>query len=321
MWQKVSAALRTDSSLIHKYIMETIVISKNASKVNIVKIDKLTPEQEARMNEFRDNWLAIGLSTEKVDHNQARIAVAKMYKCAGLKPPAEIIFVNGPNEAYKLLKNRNFIENVNDFMTSFIYGSNEASWLSFYDYLREVCGVRGCQTLDGLISVSKTCGWVSVFGDLAVVQERPLHIKFDEQNRLHSENGPAILFRDTFSIYAWHGTRIPAEWIRDKSLDAKTALTLDNIEKRRVACEIVGWINILKELNAKVIDKDDDATIGTLLRVNIPDIGDEQFLKVLCGTGREFAIPVPPNVKTALEANAWTYGIEPEKLRDLEIRT
>ena len=61
--------------------------------------------------------------------------------------------------------------------------------------------------------------------------------------------------------------------------------------------------------------------IGTLLEVNLPDIGKEKFLKVLCGTGREFAIPVPPFMKTALEANAWTYGLDGDLLRDLEVRT
>ena len=55
--------------------------------------------------------------------------------------------------------------------------------------------------------------------------------------------------------------------------------------------------------------------------LDIPDIGREKFLKVKCGTGREFAIPVPPDMKTALEANAWTYAIEPDVLRMLEVRT
>jgi hypothetical protein len=143
----------------------------------------------------------------------------------------------------------------------------------------------------------------------------------DDQERLHSENGPAILYRDTFAVYSWHGVQVPAEWIRDKSLDAKTALTWSNMEQRRAACEILGWINVLAQLKAKSLDKDEDPMIGELLEVKIPDLGKERFLKVLCGTGRTFAIPVPPTVKTALEANAWTFGVDPEKLRDLEVRT
>ena len=61
--------------------------------------------------------------------------------------------------------------------------------------------------------------------------------------------------------------------------------------------------------------------IGNLVEVDIPQIGREKFLKVVCGTGRQFAIPVPPEMKTALEANAWTFGLTPEELLPLEIRT
>jgi hypothetical protein len=54
--------------------------------------------------------------------------------------------------------------------------------------------------------------------------------------------------------------------------------------------------------------------------VDIPDIGREHYLRVKCGTGRGFAIPVPPECKTALEANAWTYGLESYEYRP-EVRT
>ena len=78
---------------------------------------------------------------------------------------------------------------------------------------------------------------------------------------------------------------------------------------------------MLEQLDAKVIDEDEDPMIGTLLEVNLPGVGSEMFLKVLCGTGRTFALPVPPDMKTALEANCWTYGFTQGELRDLEVRT
>jgi hypothetical protein len=80
-------------------------------------------------------------------------------------------------------------------------------------------------------------------------------------------------------------------------------------------------LRTLEELDAKTIDKDDDPMIGELLEVDIPEIGREKFIRVLCGTGRTFAIPVPPEMRTALEANAWTYGIDPVELSQLEVRT
>jgi len=57
------------------------------------------------------------------------------------------------------------------------------------------------------------------------------------------------------------------------------------------------------------------------LEVDIPDIGKERFLKVQCGTGRHFILPVPPDTKTALDGNSWTFDIKPEELLNLEVRT
>ena len=98
------------------------------------------------------------------------------------------------------------------------------------------------------------------------------------------------------------------------------ALKWPNIEQRRVACEMLGWDRILDELNAVVINKDNDPEIGELVSVNIPDIGAEKFLRVRCGTGRNFALPVPPDMKTAHEANAWTWGLETHQYKP-EVRT
>lgn len=154
------------------------------------------------------------------------------------------------------------------------------------------------------------------------VSTLPVEVKMDDQRRLHCETGPAFVWLDDVRDYYWHGTNVPQEWIADKKkLTAKKAITWKNVEQRRAACEIVGWENALAELNAKVIDQDEDPKIGTLVEVDIPEIGREKFLRVLCGTGRRFALPVPPDMTTALEANAWTYGVDTQVLRALEFRT
>jgi hypothetical protein len=99
------------------------------------------------------------------------------------------------------------------------------------------------------------------------------------------------------------------------------ALTWKNTEQRRAACEILGWETVLRELNATTIDADDDPEIGELVEVEIPDIGRERFLRVKCGTGRMFALPVPPDMKTALAANAWGYDIPVDLLKQKDFRT
>jgi hypothetical protein len=77
---------------------------------------------------------------------------------------------------------------------------------------------------------------------------------------------------------------------------------------------------VLEQLNARVIDTDDDEEIGQLLEAEIPESGPERFLRVRCGTGRTFVLPVPRECNTAHEANAWSYGLDAMSFKP-EVRT
>ena len=141
-------------------------------------------------------------------------------------------------------------------------------------------------------------------------------------NRLHRADGPAVWWPAGEEYYFWRGVQIPGDWIsKPAALTAKIALTWKNIEQRRAACEIIGWSKILSELDAKTIDEDGDPEIGRLVEVNIPDSGHERFLLVRCGTGRNFALPVPRNMKTAIQAQAWTWGLNTKTFTRPEVRT
>jgi len=285
-------------------------------------IEKLTAEQTAQIAIYRDKWIDVGMSCEPMNFEAAKSAMIKAYELANLPAPTQFYAAASPTAAIELIKKLDSSLSDKDIFDEFIYGCHEAGWLSYYEYFKDVCGIRDCSKLDGLTEYAKHAGWASVYEDVVVIQDRPEHILFDDQDRVHSETDAAIKYRDGTGVYMWHGVRVPAEWITNKStLSAKTALTWENIEQRRAACEIVGWAQVLRELDAKTIDVDDDPMIGTLVEVTIPDIGRERFLKVICGTGREFALPVPPDMTTALGANAWTYDLGGDTLRKLEVRT
>lgn len=157
----------------------------------------------------------------------------------------------------------------------------------------------------------------------AMVSDRPELLLVDERNRPHNATGPFCRWRDGSELYAWHGTYVPAAWIlRPESLDPQTALTHENVEQRRAAAEIIGWARVLEHVKARVIDQDEDPQIGVLLEVDLPQASNSRFLRVRCPTGRDFVLPVPQTVNTALGANAWTYGIEDDTLlRGYEVRT
>ena len=156
-----------------------------------------------------------------------------------------------------------------------------------------------------------------------IVSDRPEFVKKDEQNRPHCLTGPHMRWRDGAEIYTERGTKVPASWINDpSSLDPKTALTWTNVEQRRVAAEIIGWKRVLESVSARVVDEDIDSSIGTLLEADLPDAPGSKFLRVRCGTGRTFVLPVPNEMRTALQANAWTYDFDDlEKFRNYAART
>ncbi len=207
----------------------------------------------------------------------------------------------------------------------YLWGSQDLFWIAWAKFAEHIgvnFTIEQSRRLDIMKRIGFECEWWWPYEGFCFVSERPKYVRFDD-GRLHGENGPAVEYDDGYALYAWRGTRIPEEWIKDKSsITPDIALTWENAEQRRAAIEIVGWDNVLKKLKSKTIDKDEDPMIGELIEVKHASLGEtaERFLRVKCGTGRWFAIPVPPEMKTALEANAWTYNLKPEQYT-VEVRT
>ncbi len=316
----------------------------------MAKLEKLTKEQANLIPIVRDEWINFCLGgDDSINRKMAMEGIRWMYGKAKLQNPF-VIFVNGPMACQyavwfikAMIKNKKFMtqvrdqvwdqvgdqvraqvgDQVRDQVRAAFFSQHEAGWLAWASYFHKVCGLPGTEKIEPLARIAANCGWVWFFAGAAVITDRPRTLKRDDQNRLHCETGPAIEYRDGFAVHAWHGTRIPAEWIDDKAhLTAKIALTWPNIEQRRVAVEIVGWARILRELKARVIDADGDPQIGTLVEVKLPDLSrPARFCRVTCGTGREFAVGVPPEIDTALAAQAWMQGVPLADFIKPEIRT
>jgi hypothetical protein len=158
-----------------------------------------------------------------------------------------------------------------------------------------------------------------------VVADRPIVLKQDAQHRPHCATGPSHEWADGVKLYYWHGVRIPAEWIeRTDAIDPRLALTHGNIEQRTALAQILGWERVLAQLHPRIIDKDSDESIGELLEVDLPGSPGARFLRVV-GPGAHgprgvYVLGVPREMKTALDANAWTYGLDAKDYR-LQFRT
>ena len=208
---------------------------------------------------------------------------------------------------------------------NFLWGSQDLYWIVWGKFA-EWIGVKlkpdTSRHLDIMDRIGRQCEWWWPFDNIVIASQRPTTCRFDGEGRLHREDGPAVEYADGYAMYAWRGLRIPGEWIADGPPEPIAALNLKNVELRRIACEMRGWHNILPALpNAKLIDRHPNPQIGELWQGDLPDHGAERFLKVQCGTGRTFAMPVGPTFQTALEANAATYGVAPQILENIQFRT
>ncbi|MDA8708267.1 hypothetical protein N9M10_02735 [Hellea sp.] len=172
---------------------------------------------------------------------------------------------------------------------------------------------------DDFIALRELNRHIMPYEYICFVSEPPGIINIDDGMRLHCETGPAISYPDGFQISAWHGVAFPEDWIEQKP-EARQAFRIRNAEQRRVACEMIGWDNVLKDMKAKTLNRDKDPEIGELVSLKGFGDDDEKFLRVRCGTGRDFVLPVPPEMTTARQANAWTWGLEADQYTP-EVRT
>jgi hypothetical protein len=139
----------------------------------------------------------------------------------------------------------------------------------------------------------------------------------DDQNRLHSEVGPALEYRDGFAIHAWHGVPVPAHWIENrKTIDPAEIIKAPNAEQRAAGAAIVGWPRMLAVLKSKTIDRHGNPEIGELIELTLPGLREPgRFLKAVCprngliveGVPRVSDIDNLP-IETAIAAQAWRIG-------------
>ena len=65
----------------------------------VTKIKRMTPEQEAALPAFREQWRAEALRTDRINEDEARAAINNLYTVSGLNPPRLVIFAQSPMQA------------------------------------------------------------------------------------------------------------------------------------------------------------------------------------------------------------------------------
>ena len=200
----------------------------------------------------------------------------------------------------------------------------DSYWISYYLFPALHLGIKYKQEdgdrLNLWAEVSKSCGWWWSYENICIVSDRPKSVHFDEQWQLHNESGPALLFRDSYSVYANHNVRHEGWFIEHpEQLSVEKIEAEDNAEIRRIMIEKFGYARYLSDTGAKEIHQDQipigGGVDGVMMRSLIRDKRGMQFL---CGhdgsTERIYFMPVDPDVKTCADAHFSICGFREDQI-------
>ena len=209
----------------------------------------------------------------------------------------------------------------NNYVTTDLWGQLDSYWIAYYvfpnRYIKKMYSKQNWDTLMAWDGISKSCGWWWAFENAVFISDRFESLHQDGLNRLHNPDGPAMRFRDGYSIYAVNGVVVP-EWVIEtpEKITPQLIEGEKNAEVRRVMIGKYGWHNFLHNVDAKLIDRDPDPTIGELWRWWEPDGVEVKIIRALNGTpdpetGEEkwYSLRVPINFTLALHANRYTYPV------------
>jgi len=198
-------------------------------------------------------------------------------------------------------------------------GNMESIWDSQIGLCRDVLKLQlPSHKLYELWDRAATEGGVRLFHEkFCIVSDFPETLQVDDQLRLHCEHGPAIQWRDGWSLYYWHGIPVSRQLIEfPETLTLEQLNSERNIEIRRIMIERYGQARYLVDSGAQEIQRDD---CGILYQKQIR--GDEPLTMVKVinstsepdGTFKEYFIRTPPHLTSARAAVAWTFAMRPEE--------
>lgn len=172
-------------------------------------ITSITKEQEAKIPQYLEEYLAIGLSTTPCDRPRAEAAIRASYSYLKYDEP-EFVWADSPYAGAKLAAQyaagRKDVtpEEIAAQKEKASFGSFEAYWVSFYAFVAEQLPVQKDELIDIVKEIVKHCGVYWTFDGRVVCTEKPVAIHFKDK-KLHNPNGLALEYKDGSGIFALYG--------------------------------------------------------------------------------------------------------------------
>jgi hypothetical protein len=109
-----------------------------------------------------------------------------------------------------------------------IYDDYRPVMLFRHDCMARIFRRRASMAYDGLLRTLQYAGPWWPFTKGAVLCERPREVHRDAEGRLHRADGPAVVYGTGLEFFAWHGTWVPPESIRQPESLTPPAIRAQN---------------------------------------------------------------------------------------------
>ena len=215
-------------------------LNKNNKGNNM--ITRLTKKQEAAFPKYVKKWTDIGLSCHETNDSEVERIVKQIYKLSKLDEP-KVVIVDSPQAGIDL----------GCKWDSDRYVKGWVGWSAWVDFFKTECGVKVENDLES--ELAQHCLMYWVYSKVCVVVRNPVHIKQDDQHRLHSYSEPAMLFKDGTCICMFHGIKVPVKYVKSTTFTKEEILGEQNVDIRREMIAKIGEAEAEKVLGSVKINK------------------------------------------------------------------
>ena len=280
-------------------------------------INRLTDEQVARFPEFVDKWLAIGLSTERIDRDSANAYAQKLMKFLK-RDHVSTIVLDGPIHAFvgaMMLSSqvRSQVESqvwsqvgsqVGSFIWPYMSGSFWSSWCSYFDFMQWLVAKLSDWSV---VRESTEFGLIYPLEYLVVVSEKPSTLKLRDQ-LLHCDDGPSWLYADGTAGWSIGGVQVDEQVVmRPETQNIAQISGEQNAEIKRIRIERFGWQRYLVDIGAKPVHSRRNDVEGTRESLMKTEDGMACLVCACPSTGKVFALEVDPEIETCEQAQSYLH--------------
>ena len=211
-------------------------------------IDKLTPCQEQKIEEYRNEWIEVGLRTKPLDREKVKNLICELYEIFKYKKP-EIIFLPSPKACVEKAKALGSAD------PKWWYGNHNCNWVAYFKYFVDVLGFsnENQPLFDNIIGITRECHWMLMYDTTCIVSDHPIEINRN-QHGLHADGKAALRYSDGYSLWVLNGIKVPQYLVETPAgnLDIDFFLKEKNIDVKAEFIKKYGIDRMVKL--GKVID-------------------------------------------------------------------